>query len=125
MESFITSNLYRFHKSLLNFERNSFVSKFFQGASADWWNHMHFQHHSKPNIIDKDPDTRIEPVFVLGETIPKRVRRIFKKFEEMNWVFCQAAHTNAKYGKGLPYDLQYLYFFIGKKQILLEFLYFF
>jgi fatty acid desaturase len=49
---------------------------------------MHFQHHSKPNIIDKDPDTRIEPVFVLGETIPKRVRRIFKKFEEMNWVFC-------------------------------------
>jgi fatty acid desaturase len=34
---------------------------------------MHFQHHSKPNIIDKDPDTRIEPVFVLGNQIPIRV----------------------------------------------------
>ena len=44
------------------------IIKFFQGASADWWNHMHFQHHSKPNIIDKDPDTRIEPLFVLGDT---------------------------------------------------------
>ncbi|CAF5148915.1 unnamed protein product, partial [Rotaria magnacalcarata] len=61
-----------------------------------WWNNMHFQHHSKPNVIDKDPDTRIEPVFVLGDKIPKR-----------------AAEKNAKYGKSLPYDLQYLYFFIA------------
>jgi fatty acid desaturase len=67
-----------------------------KGASADWWNHMHFQHHAKPNIIDKDPDTRIEPVFVLGDKIPIR-----------------AAHRNAKYGKNLPYHLQYLYFFIA------------
>jgi len=57
---------------------------------------MHFQHHAKPNVIDKDPDTRIEPVFVLGDKIPIR-----------------AAQKNAKYGKGLPYDLQYLYFFIA------------
>ena len=35
---------------------------------------MHFQHHSKPNIIDKDPDTRIEPLFLLGDTIPIRVK---------------------------------------------------
>lgn len=34
---------------------------------------MHFQHHSKPNVIDKDPDTRIEPLFLLGDTIPIRV----------------------------------------------------
>lgn len=67
-----------------------------KGASADWWNHMHFQHHSKPNIIDKDPDTRIEPVFVLGDKIPIR-----------------AAHRDVKHGKNLPYDLQYLYFFIA------------
>jgi hypothetical protein len=38
---------------------------------------MHFQHHSKPNIIDKDPDTRIEPLFLLGETIPMKVRVFF------------------------------------------------
>ncbi len=47
--------------------------KFLQGASADWWNNMHFQHHSKPNIVDKDPDTRIESLFLLGDTIPIRV----------------------------------------------------
>lgn len=48
-----------------------------QGASPDWWNNMHFQHHSKPNIIDKDPDTRIEPLFLLGDTIPIRVGLYF------------------------------------------------
>ena len=37
---------------------------------------MHFQHHAKPNVIDKDPDTRIEPVFVLGDKIPIRVTYI-------------------------------------------------
>ncbi len=54
-----------------SFEDNH--SLFVQGASADWWNHMHFQHHSKPNVIDKDPDTRIELLFLLGDTIPIRV----------------------------------------------------
>ena len=34
---------------------------------------MHFQHHSKPNVIDKDPDTRIDILFLLGDTIPIRV----------------------------------------------------
>ncbi|CAF1396052.1 unnamed protein product [Rotaria magnacalcarata] len=43
---------------------------------------MHFQHHSKPNSIDKDPDTRVEPLFLLGNVIPIR-----------------KAKVNAKYGK--------------------------
>ncbi|CAF1935419.1 unnamed protein product [Rotaria magnacalcarata] len=85
-----------FKKSSWNHLLHQFYIGFTKGASADWWNNMHFQHHSKPNVIDKDPDTRIEPVFVLGDKIPKR-----------------AAEKNAKYGKSLPYDLQYLYFFIA------------
>jgi fatty acid desaturase len=44
-----------------------------KGASADWWNYMHNQHHAKPNVIDKDPDVRIDPVFVLGKVEPIRV----------------------------------------------------
>jgi hypothetical protein len=36
---------------------------------------MHFQHHAKPNVIDKDPDTRLEPAFVVGDKIPIRVMR--------------------------------------------------
>lgn len=36
---------------------------------------MHFQHHSKSNVIDKDPDTRLEPVFLFGGKIAIRVIR--------------------------------------------------
>ncbi|CAF1305341.1 unnamed protein product [Adineta ricciae] len=85
-----------FKKSKWNHLLHQMYIGFTKGASADWWNHMHFQHHSKPNVIDKDPDTRVEPIFVLGDKIPIR-----------------AAHHNAKYGKALPYNFQNLYFFIA------------
>ena len=45
-----------------------------QGASANWWNHRHFQHHAKPNIFHKDPDVNMLHVFVLGEWQPIEVR---------------------------------------------------
>ena len=44
-----------------------------KGGSVQWWNHMHTQHHAKPNVIDKDPDSRMDPIFVLGKTQPIRV----------------------------------------------------
>lgn len=44
-----------------------------QGASANWWNHRHFQHHAKPNIFSKDPDVNMLHVFVLGEWQPVEV----------------------------------------------------
>ncbi|CAF0958212.1 unnamed protein product [Adineta steineri] len=85
-----------FKKSKWNHLLHQIFIGFTKGASADWWNHMHFQHHSKPNVIDKDPDTRIEPAFVIGDKIPIR-----------------AAHRDVKYGKSFPYHLQYLYFFLA------------
>lgn len=85
-----------FKTSTWNHLVHQFFIGFTKGASADWWNHMHFQHHSKPNVIDVDPDTRVEPIFVLGDILPRR-----------------AAERNAKYGKQLPYNLQHLYFFIA------------
>uniref|UniRef100_A0A671WPX2 acyl-CoA (8-3)-desaturase n=1 Tax=Sparus aurata TaxID=8175 RepID=A0A671WPX2_SPAAU len=45
-------------------------SHFAQGASANWWNHRHFQHHAKPNIFSKDPDVNMLHIFVLGDTQP-------------------------------------------------------
>lgn len=45
-----------------------------QGASANWWNHRHFQHHAKPNIFHKDPDVKMLHVFVLGEWQPVEVQ---------------------------------------------------
>ena len=51
-----------------------------KGASADWWNYMHNQHHAKPNVIDVDPDCRLSPFFVLGEIDPKRVIHVILKY---------------------------------------------
>ena len=48
---------------------------------------MHFQHHSKPNVIDKDPDTRIEPLFLLGDTIPIRVSFQLFFFVHISFLF--------------------------------------
>jgi len=78
---------------------NRYLQMFFlgilKGASADWWNFMHNQHHAKPNVIDKDPDVRIDPIFVLGKLEPVR-----------------KAEKNVKYNtKNLyPYTIQYIFF---------------
>ncbi|XP_064620967.1 acyl-CoA Delta-6 desaturase-like [Lineus longissimus] len=65
---------------------------FTKGASAKWWNHMHFQHHAKPNVIDKDPDVRLERFLVVGDVIPVEIAR--------RWKRC------------MPYNLQHRYFFL-------------
>uniref|UniRef100_A0A8D1PUY8 Acyl-CoA 6-desaturase n=2 Tax=Sus scrofa TaxID=9823 RepID=A0A8D1PUY8_PIG len=62
------------------------------GASANWWNHRHFQHHAKPNIFSKDPDVNMLHVFVLGERQPVEYGK--KKL------------------KYLPYNHQHEYFFL-------------
>uniref|UniRef100_A0A3Q3ITL7 Cytochrome b5 heme-binding domain-containing protein n=1 Tax=Monopterus albus TaxID=43700 RepID=A0A3Q3ITL7_MONAL len=53
---------------------NHLVQKFvigsLKGASANWWNQRHFQHHAKPNIFRKDPDISLLDMFVLGTTQP-------------------------------------------------------
>lgn len=87
MESFITSILHWIYKSetVFFFVVVDHSVRFVQGASADWWNHMHFQHHSKPNVMDKDPDTRVEPIFVLGDKLPVRVRIDSFFFEEQKF----------------------------------------
>jgi fatty acid desaturase len=67
-----------------------------KGASKNWWNHMHYQHHAKPNVMSKDPDVRLEALFVVGENMPKKV-----------------AEKNAVKGKAsMPYNHQHKYFFI-------------
>lgn len=55
---------------------NAYVTYFWlgiiKGGSLHWWNHMHLQHHAKPNVIDKDPDSKMDPIFVLGKHLPSR-----------------------------------------------------
>uniref|UniRef100_A0A8C9X4A4 acyl-CoA (8-3)-desaturase n=1 Tax=Sander lucioperca TaxID=283035 RepID=A0A8C9X4A4_SANLU len=71
---------------------HKFVIGHLKGASANWWNHRHFQHHAKPNIFSKDPDVNMLHVFVVGATQP--VEYGIKKIKYM------------------PYHHQHKYFFL-------------
>ncbi|XP_078694413.1 acyl-CoA Delta-4 desaturase-like [Branchiostoma floridae x Branchiostoma belcheri] len=63
-----------------------------KGASSAWWKNQHYQHHAKPNVIHKDPDIRVEAVFVVGDVMPVQVAK--------------------KNKNGPPYNLQHLYYMI-------------
>ncbi|KFO58322.1 Fatty acid desaturase 2 [Corvus brachyrhynchos] len=89
-----------FKKSSWNHIFHKFVIGHLKGASANWWNHRHFQHHAKPNIFKKDPDVNMLHIFVLGDTQPVEYGK--KKL------------------KYLPYNHQHEYFFLTR--ILLPFL---
>uniref|UniRef100_A0A672NRW3 Fatty acid desaturase 2-like n=1 Tax=Sinocyclocheilus grahami TaxID=75366 RepID=A0A672NRW3_SINGR len=73
---------------------HKFVIGYLKGASACWWNHRHFQHHAKPNILKKDPDVNLLNAFVVGKVQP--VEYGIKKI------------------KNLPYNHQHKYFFFSK-----------
>ncbi|XP_063293830.1 acyl-CoA 6-desaturase [Pelobates fuscus] len=81
-----------FKKSKWNHIGHKFVIGHLKGASANWWNHRHFQHHAKPNIFKKDPDVNMVHIFVLGDTQP--------------------VEYGKKKMKYLPYNHQHQYFFL-------------
>ncbi|EMP32026.1 Fatty acid desaturase 2, partial [Chelonia mydas] len=81
-----------FKKSIWNHIVHKFVIGHLKGASANWWNHRHFQHHAKPNIFKKDPDVNMLHIFVLGDSQPVEYGK--KKL------------------KYLPYNHQHEYFFL-------------
>ncbi|NXF55635.1 FADS2 desaturase, partial [Oceanites oceanicus] len=83
-----------FKKSSWNHIIHKFVIGHLKGASANWWNHRHFQHHAKPNIFKKDPDVNMLHIFVLGDTQPVEYGK--KKL------------------KYLPYNHQHEYFFLSE-----------
>lgn len=74
-----------FKSNKLNEWLHQFTMCFTKGASAGWWKHLHNQHHAKPNVISKDPDVRLEAVFVLGKTMPKKIAKEKKSSMPYNW----------------------------------------
>ncbi|KAK6165628.1 hypothetical protein SNE40_022520 [Patella caerulea] len=64
---------------------HQFTMGFIKGASAKWWNHMHYQHHAKPNVMDKDPDVRVEKLFVVGDKMPVQMAKSNKSSMPFNW----------------------------------------
>lgn len=81
-----------FKKSNWNHLFHKFTIGHLKGASGNWWNHRHFQHHAKPNVFSKDPDVNMLHVLVLGESQP--VEFGIKKI------------------KSMPYHHQHQYFFL-------------
>ncbi|XP_072164639.1 acyl-CoA (8-3)-desaturase-like [Diadema setosum] len=69
-----------FKSSKLNHFVQILVFNGIQGAPASWWKYRHYQHHAKPNVINKDPDIKMEIFFLLGETIPREVAESKKGF---------------------------------------------
>ncbi|KAL4622919.1 fatty acid desaturase 2 [Arapaima gigas] len=72
-----------FKKSRWNHLVHKFIIGHLKGASANWWNHRHFQHHAKPNIFSKDPDVNMLHTLVLGNTQPVEVRMI--RSDDLAW----------------------------------------
>nr|WPT09940.1 front end desaturase B [Namalycastis rhodochorde] len=76
-----------------NHAGQQFLLGFIKGASKQWWNFRHNQHHAKPNIYKKDPDiTFPKDVFLFGTRIPV----LFGKDRKKN----------------MPYNYEHLYFWI-------------
>lgn len=73
-----------FKESKWNHAFHHFLITFLKGASSSWWNHMHYQHHAKPNVINKDPDVRVDVLFVVGDTMPVDVAKERKKSMPFN-----------------------------------------
>lgn len=81
-----------FKSTKLNHLVQRFIIGQLKGGSSHWWNFRHSLHHTKPNIINKDPDIRLELFFLPGETLPK---------------------LYGQKRKGcMPYGYQHLYFFL-------------
>ncbi|CAC5422726.1 FADS2 [Mytilus coruscus] len=62
-----------FHNTALDRFFEYYLLAFNKGASPHWWNHMHFQHHAKPNVMGKDPDVRLDKFLVVGQVMPVEV----------------------------------------------------
>ncbi|XP_077423964.1 acyl-CoA 6-desaturase [Vanacampus margaritifer] len=81
-----------FKKSSWNHLGQKLLIGHIKGASANWWNHRHFQHHAKPNIFSKDPDVNMLRIFVVGAIQP--------------------VEYGTKKIKRMPYNHQHHYFFL-------------
>ncbi|NWY43392.1 FADS1 desaturase, partial [Sylvia atricapilla] len=63
-----------FRKPKWNHLLQTVVINVLKGLPASWWNHLHNQHHAKPNCFRKDPDLNMHPLlFSLGKTLSVEV----------------------------------------------------
>ncbi|XP_060626612.2 acyl-CoA (8-3)-desaturase-like isoform X1 [Anolis sagrei] len=70
-----------FEKPKWNRLAHFFVMGVLKGGPASQWNHMHNQHHAKPNCFLKDPDLNMHPfLFSLGKKLSVELGKKKKKY---------------------------------------------
>ncbi|OXB59708.1 hypothetical protein ASZ78_012629 [Callipepla squamata] len=75
-----------FRKPKWNHLLQIIVINVLKGLPASWWNHLHNQHHAKPNCFRKDPDLNMHPLlFSLGKTLSVELGKKKKKFMPYNY----------------------------------------
>jgi len=74
-----------FQNTKLNHIMHLFLMNQVKGACSDWWNHLHYQHHAKPNVMGKDPDVRMDAIFVVGDKMPEQIAKEKKSSMPYNW----------------------------------------
>lgn len=88
-----------FRSTRLNHYFQIFLLNFIKGASSDWWNFRHYNHHAKPNVLNKDPDVTLAPVLLVGKTMAEEYGKKKRRY--------------------LPYLSQHKYFFFLLPPLLL------
>jgi fatty acid desaturase 2 (delta-6 desaturase) len=79
-----------FKNNRLNHWTQIFVLNFIKGASCDWWNYRHNNHHSKPNVLRKDPDIRLDYILIVGKVLPLeygKKKKGYMPYQHQHWYF--------------------------------------
>ncbi|XP_048341073.1 acyl-CoA (8-3)-desaturase-like isoform X2 [Sphaerodactylus townsendi] len=91
-----------------------------QGGPASWWNHMHNQHHAKPNCYRKDPDLNMHPLlFSLGKKLSRELGKMKKK--SMPYNYQHKYFSVVAPGAVVPFFQLITFYFIYTRKKWLEF----
>ncbi|TSK13480.1 Fatty acid desaturase 2 [Bagarius yarrelli] len=96
-----------FKKSTWDHLLHKFIIGHIKGASANWWNHRHFQHHAKPNVVSKDPDVNMLNMLVLVG--PPLLLPIYFNLHILQTMYTQRDWVD--FAWYLSYYARYLYFY--------------
>lgn len=80
-----------FKSRRLNYYAQIFIMNVVKGASTDWWNFRHYNHHAKPNVLNLDPDVALAPILLVGKTMPEEYgtqkRKLFPYLNQHKYFF--------------------------------------
>jgi len=67
-----------FEKRKMNESAHKLVIMALKGASMTWWKTRHNRHHAKTNVLQKDPDVEVAPIFLFSGMV--------KEYKGWKWI---------------------------------------